>query len=270
MITPNLEYFISYAQNYKSILNGPQYAVEAIIAIYERAILYGDDHLYTDPYLLVQLASGAQGACFLHLEDWNTNDLEMIAGQPVLDVISNYPRHIQVALLDALYYHINLMENIVPTGELQFEGTGSEKSLQRAKKLIELISIQNGSKVAIVGLIVDILRMALDKNAKVRVADLAESGKTICGIDIEYDAVPLLDWADTVIMTGNTLKTNTSEQLFKLAAKNSINVLVYSMTGHNIAPRYLGCGANVVTCETFPYYWYANTPSKMQIYKKQQ
>jgi len=269
MSAPNLEHFLAYAQKYKSTLSEPQYSVEAIIAIYERAILYGDDHLYTDPYLLVQLASGAQGACFLHLEDWNTNDLEMIAGRPVLDIILNYPPHIQVALLDALYYHINLIEGILPTEEYQFEGVGSEKSLQRAKTLFELADIKRGNKVAIVGLIVDILRMALDKEAEVRVADLAESGKSICGINIEHNAMPLLDWADVVIITGNTLKTNTSEQLLKAASKNSLNVLVYSMTGHNIAPRYIDYGANVVTCETFPYYWYANTPSKMRVYKKQ-
>lgn len=264
----NVDYFVGHAQKYSNFFSESKYSVEALIAIYERAILYGDEHLYTDPYLIVQLSSGAQGACFLHLEDWNTAEFDMIAGRPVLEIVSNTPIHIKVALLDALYHHINIIEGINPSAEYQFQGTGSEKSLLRAQKLIELANIERGNKVAIVGLIVDILKMALEKGAQVKVADLAEAGKRVCGLLIEQNAMPLVKWADTAIITGNTLKTNTLNQILKIARDNSVNVLVYSMTGHNISPRYLNYGANIVTSESFPYYWYANTSSTMCIYRK--
>ena len=112
----------------------------------------------------------------------------------------------------------------------------------------------------------DIIRVILQKGAKLQVADFALAGTEFDGVRIQYDAEPLIESVDTVIMTGNTLKTGTIGKLLDTCKKLSKPVLVYAMTGANIAPWYLNHGASTVTSETFPYYWYAQTPSLMKVY----
>jgi hypothetical protein len=119
-----------------------------------------------------------------------------------------------------------------------------------------------------IGAIVDIIQVVLEKGAELKAADFALAGTELEGIEIEYEAMPLIKWADTIIMTGNTLKTNTLGQLLDISRKLKKRVLIYSMSGANIAPHYLNHGAFVITSEPFPYYWYARMPSIMNVYIK--
>jgi hypothetical protein len=261
--------FEESAYHYKHLIDTKLTIVDSLITFYDRTVHFGDVNLHVSyTYLLAQLISGAQGACFVHLEDLNKSDLDGIVGKPVLDVIPFVPNYIKVVLLDALYSHINEVEGINPSYEYQLRGTASKKSSARAKKLIKLLGVTKGCKLAIIGLVANIARIALEKGAEVRIADLAEAGTKVLNLAVEYDAIPLIEWADIAIITGNTLKTNTLGQLVSMAAKHSTKVMIYAMTGHNIAPRYLNHGAELVVTEVFPYYSFANTTSIMRIYDR--
>ncbi len=266
MRLPTVKYFEQLALARRSEFDEAETAVEFVTGFVERAILFGDDHLYYDPYVVVQLVSGAQGACFLHPEDLNAADLDMLPGKCALDVVQRAAPYLRVALLDALYHHINNRDGIHAAAEYEFRGTGSQKSSARAQRLVELSAIEKGSKVALVGLIVDIARYAIRLGAELQVADLAKAGMEILGVRVQRDATPLVRWADIVIMTGNTLKTGTLADLLEAAVGRARHILVYAMTGHHIAPRYLDFGVDVVTAEEFPYYWYATVPSRMRVY----
>ncbi len=255
------------AYHYTHLVDSKLTFVDSLITFYDHTIHFGDENIHvTYTYLLAQLISGAQGACFIHLEDLNVSDLDGIVGKQVLDVLPFVPDYIKVVLLDAFYYHINMIEGIKPSKEYKFRGTASQKSFARANKLIKLLGVTKGCKLAIIGLVANIARIALEKGAEVRIADLAEAGTKVLNLAVEYDAIPLVEWADIAIITGNTLKTNTLDQLLSIAAKHSTKVLIYAMTGHNIAPRYLNYGAEIVVTEIFPYYSYANTTTIMREY----
>jgi putative heavy-metal chelation protein len=268
MREPTINYYRELALKRRGEIDEASTTVEFVTAFVERAILTGDNHLYCDPYVLVQLASGAQGACFLHPEDLDTRDLDRLPGKRALDLLAAAPPYLIIALLDAVYCHLNMHDGLRPSRELEFNGTGAAKSRERAKAITSLSRLGPHSRVALIGLIVDIARCVLDAGGHLQVADLAEAGLEVFGVKVQHDARPLVSWADTVILTGNTLKTNTLAGLLGEAVAPGKTVLVYAMTGHHIAPRYLDYGVDIVTTEGFPYYWYANTKSSMKVYQR--
>lgn len=259
--------FVDFAQKNKRLVNEQDSIVEFIVHLSERAILFGDDHVYYDPYLIVQLVSGARGACFLHPGDVKETDFDLCVGKPVLDVVNIVPIPIGIALLDAYYSILNPKLGITPQNTYTLNGLGAEKSLKRAQRIVELAEITESSKVLLIGVISDIVREILNLNAQVKLADFLLAGTKIHGIDVMHDAAPLLDWADIVIMTGNVLKTETLEDLIEQINKRNKRLIVYAMTGGHIAPYYLGHGVSVVTVEKFPFYWYANLVSIMEVYR---
>src|SRR5207247_2878738 len=103
--------------------------VEFIVAFTERALISGSNHTYYNPYLLTQLASGAQGFCFMDPDDLKLSDLDGIVGKYALDILSHVPDYIKVALLDAIYYHLNLAQKIHPSTTYEFDGLASQKSI---------------------------------------------------------------------------------------------------------------------------------------------
>jgi len=270
IVEPSLDYFWKYAQSHSELLDRESITVEFIVAFSERALLSGSDHTYYDPYLLAQLVSGAQGFCFMDPKDLKLSDLDAIAGKYVFELLSYVPHYIKIALLDAVYYHLNLIQKISPSATYEFRGLAAHKSIARARKIVELAGVASNSRVVMIGAIADIVRVILEKKAELQVADFALAGTEIEGVKIKYDAIPLIEWADIIIMTGNTLKTNTLGDLLDISRKLRKHVLVYAMSGANIAPRYLDYGASVVTSEPFPYYWYAQTPNIMNVYVKSQ
>jgi hypothetical protein len=265
VVVPSVEYFAALALSRRSEFENAGTVVEFATAFVERAVLHGDNHLYADPYVLVQLASGAQGACFLHGSDLRFTDLDLLPGRQAWDVLSGAAPYLRIALLDAIYCQLNEHDGIRAGAEVEFRGTGSEKSRQRARKIVELCCVAPGMRIALVGLIVDIARQVREAGGELKVADLAEAGTEVLDVVVELDAEPLVRWADAVIMTGNTLKTETLGRLLG-AIDREKRVVVYAMTGHHVAARYVDSGVDVVTAEGFPYYWYAATPSTMRIY----
>ena len=92
----SVEYFLEYAQRAFGSLDKSSTIVEFIVALSERAILSGSNHVYYDPYLLVQLVSGAQGACFMDPEDLQLTDLDNIPGKCAFDLVLHVPTYIQL------------------------------------------------------------------------------------------------------------------------------------------------------------------------------
>lgn len=264
----SLPHIKEYAVTHSRIFKTSEFSVEFIDIIIERAILSGNYLVYKDPFILVQLESGARGACFLHPGDVSENDLEGIVGRSIFELFENVKQPIEIALLDAFFEMLNAKEHVNPQSILELNGLAYQKSQKRAQGIIELAGVREHQKLLFIGVIADLVEAAIQKEAEIKLADLALSGSNVHGLYVEYDAIPMLTWADNVIMTGNTLKTSTIVGLLAAIQENQTPLLIYALTGANIAPRYLDYGAKIVTCEKFPYYWYSNLESSILVYKK--
>jgi len=262
-----IEYFEAMAKTYKNKLNIRSTVIDMISVFVPHCKAAGTSQEIIAPYLQAQIASGAQGACFLHREDIQLDDLKGFVGMPVLDVVPKASHCVKIALIDAIYGEINKIEKIHPVDTFEFSGTYSEKSLDRARKIIELTEIRHSDKVAIVGVVHDIVKEVIEIGADVRLSDFGQMGTNILGIPISNNSTALVEWADIAIVTGNILKTRTVWNILSTAQRYSTKLTLFSMTGSNIAPRYLRYGANVVTVEEFPYYWFSGIKSQMKIYK---
>lgn len=267
---PSFRGFVEFARKNSNLVSEADSVVEFIVLLSERAILSGDDHVYYDPYLVVQLVSGARGACFLHPGDIKETDFDLCIGKSVLDVVEIAPLPLGIALLDAYFSLLNPKLGITPKHVYTINGLGAEKSQKRARTIVQLAEIKKETKILMIGVISDIVREILSLNAQVKLADFLLAGTKIHGVDVMSNAEPFLGWADTIIMTGNVLKTETLENLIGQIKRLNKKLIVYAMTGAHLAPYYIGLGAEAVTAEVFPYYWYAHIPSMMEIYKDDQ
>jgi hypothetical protein len=267
--TASIEEFYEHALARRASFAKGDDLLEAFICVFERARVSAHGHIYTDPYVFIQLSAGSRGACFAYPDEVDISDSELIIGQPVWDVFEQAPDYIKVAILDAIYVILNNdCPRLRPDVRKYFRGTAAEKSSQRAESIVNLIAVEPGMRLCMIGVIEDIVCASLESGAEVALFDHLLAGETFMGREIGRDAGSSLDSADYVLVTGNALKTRTMDDILQRSAASGIPTTVYAMSGANLAPHYLSLGVESVTCETFPYYWYSGLESVMDVYRR--
>ncbi|MBW7848628.1 MAG: hypothetical protein H3C41_11170 [Bacteroidales bacterium] len=224
------------------------------------------------PYVQVQLSSGAEGICiaFNNIDISNELNTLRLVGKKVLDIFDLGEKvsiEVQIALVDAIYHHIKIKEKLVPSKSVEFLGLAKQKSFERANYIASLLNISQKDKVAVVGCVAPIVKSVLNCGGELRIADLHSLYSSLYNTQIEKDTASVVKWADKIILTGNALWSQTITNIFDVIQPQSV-VLVYAMTAHNIAPYYINYRANIVTAESFPFYWFNNTISKINTFAK--
>jgi hypothetical protein len=263
---PTIEEFARVAMFYRGAVGEAAAVVECVTTLYERTKIVGNSQMYTDPYFMVQLAGGMRGSCFGFNEDVEY-DVDHFIGGSAFDALSDGPDYLRVCLLDAIFEEVNRIEGIAPTLTIPYRGTAAENGELQAQVLADLARVDAGMKVAVVGAVEDIARVLLERGATPLLADFYLAGQSICGLRVSDDALSAIHFADAVIMTGNTLKTRTIDCLLPDATRRGVRVVIYAMSGAEIAPRYLDFGASAVTVERFPYFWYPGLGGAISIFE---
>ncbi len=221
---------------------------------------------FSAPYIQIQLDSGAQGICFVYGEKLNQTEIIQLVGKDVRQVVNDVSSHLQIALVDAMFGTLNKTH---PTSKLLLlDGNYREKSLERAQIIASHVQARDGDAVGVIGCVENIVEQLKQKDCELRLADLHTSSETICGINVERDAKPILDWASHLLVTGNVIATRTLDLILKKTYERKIKTVFYAMTGANIAPIYLNYGAQTVISEYFPYYWFSKSTTSMLIHSE--
>lgn len=242
--------------------------VEFALEAHELARLSGGSQLYDDPYLIIQLSDGSQGYAFAHPKEVNISLASEAIGARVCDLeLRQFTGYIRTALLDAVAPLCLPMP--VPDQTIRLRGTAASKSSHRAKELVRLMSTQSGSRVGIVGGIEDIIRSVADLGCSIRVADFHLSGSSIGGVVAEDNYTAVLEWCDVALVTGNTVKTDTLDQVTRILRRRQIPAVAYCMTGHNLLPALLSeLPFEWMVADSFPFYWFAGVESIMRVYSR--
>lgn len=264
---PTIESFYHRALSQRLLLSENDVLVDAVIFISERARVTVNGHIYTDPYVLVQMSGGTQGACFAYPGDIVITEADALIGRPVWEIFDQASDCLKVALLDAIYAALNKTDGLRPKVREYVYGPAAEKSRLRAEVMGNLIQLKPGMRLCMIGVIEDIVRVALESGAEVRLFDHYLAGETFLGQPVLRDAVDELKMADRVLLTGNAIKTRTMATILRQCVEFRIPTVVYAMSGANLAPHYLAFGARAVTCERFPYYWYSHLESVIDVYE---
>jgi hypothetical protein len=217
------------------------------------------------PYVHVQLESGATGICFAYKEIENKEVLHLI-GENARVAIESSCLEAQIAIVDAIYGQFNKANGFRPRKSIEIRGRPSEKALERARIIASMVQAQKTDRIGIIGCVEPMIYFIKSTGCEIRIADIHSPYKSILGITVEKESSSILDWANKIVVTGSALWTQTIAQILSKASERSIFTVVFAMTGHNIAPHYLDYGANIVVSELFPYYWFAGTTSKLELY----
>lgn len=264
--TPTIENFAQAARSYRNVIGDESCTIECITTIHEHARELRNQHVYNDPYFVVQMAGGMRGSCFGFPEDAEL-EIQRFTGLSAFNVLDEAPDYLTVCLLDGIYQEINRIEGILPTRSIPYIGSASENGRLQAKTLADLAHVTPGTKVALVGMVEDIVREIVDRGAEAMVADLYLAGQTVYGQHVMNDASSCIAQADSLIMTGNTLKTRTLDALLSQAKSLRVRTVIFAMSGANLAPRYCYLGADAVTTERFPYFWYPGLGSTINVFE---
>jgi hypothetical protein len=264
----SIEEFYEHALLRRKLFQYGDDLLEAFICVIERAKVSPQGHMYTDPYVFAQLSGGPRGACFAHPDEVCVTDADSLIGRPVWDIFYEAPDYIKVALLDAVYAVVNIGLEVSPDARKRLNGTATAKSRQRAKFIVDLLGLEKGARLCVIGVIEDIVHAALDLGAEVKLFDFFLAGYKFLGQEVGREVDDSLEAADLVLVTGNAIKTRTMDNILRRCAEREIPVTVYAMSGANLAPHYLSVGANTVTCESFPYYWYSGLESVIDVYQR--
>ena len=254
------------AFEYREILAADTIAIECITTISERNRISGNATVYQDPYFVVQLAGGSRGSCFGFPNDVEFDVDRYVGGTAFEALDDDAPDYLIVALLDAIYGEINRIEGLQPSRSISYGGTAAENGALQARVLADLAHVEQGTKVALVGVVEDVVRELLERGAQPYLADLHLTGRTCLGLTINEDASTIIKESSALIMTGNTLKTHTIDALLTLANSRGVRTVVFAMSGAAAAPRYIPLGADAVTTEAFPFFWYPGLGSEIKIW----
>lgn len=263
-LAPTVETFRSYAiQNVTA--NRRELEIECITIVSEFAKLSGNSQLYSDPYLLVQLASGARGCCFASADDLRPG-LQGFVGRSALDALQHADDLLSVALLDAVYLGLDHPGVRDPSYTRPYSGTAEQNGKLQGSILADLLTVEPGDTILVVGVVEDIVNELVARRANVQLHDLILGGGMVAGRAVSSDPVASLVGVDKILLTGNTLKTQTLSFYLQAASEASIPSVVFAMSGGSLAPLYLGYGATAVTVERFPFFWYPGISPGIEVY----
>ncbi|MET1255642.1 Rossmann-like domain-containing protein [Aliikangiella maris] len=223
---------------------------------------------YKNFYLLLRVEN-AFGGCCVEESQLNYSIAQEIAGSNLADLIRHDNLAIKIAALDAYLGYVkphsqakNVTEFLLPAG------TPITRAVARDQQIINLLNIQQGQKVGLIGVVNPLVDAIEEKGAQCLPCDF-NIKKTQSGIDVVQDMLPVLQQADYLIATGMTLSNGSFEKIVETAKKRDIPLVFYAQTGANIIPQFLNSGVTAVLSELFPFSQFSAIQSPVYLYRQE-
>ena len=206
---------------------------------------------YHNYYLLVRTGASF-GACSHTPEQLNMQIAEELSGQPIKSALLDERLPVRIAALDAFIgmavpHQTSCSEVVTIPG-----GTPAEKAVFRDKLIAEKALINQGAKVALIG-VVNPLVEAITKRGGICLPCDLQLEQTQSGETVEKDMEKVLAQADSVICTGMTLGNGTFDRILEIARNRKIPLTIYAQTGSAIAAQFVGKGVYSLVAEPFPF-----------------
>ncbi|TAK96102.1 hypothetical protein EPO05_02590 [Patescibacteria group bacterium] len=227
----------------------------------------GCGKVFTDMNFCLVLLENSYG--FSYFQEEIDYSLGRFVNKNALDVVAEaIPIYMKVAITDAMYCLINGKEFInMPT----FSGDIRQKAKERARIL--LAHIPKGSRVLLLGAATEIIEEAIARSCDLKVVDLEqqkiglEFQSALIEGNNEKDLKDRIKEADYVVATGMIFVSETADDIFRLTIGNGKKLVIYMETGSNFGQQLIGCGADIVLSEFFPFYDFFGE-TKYMLFKK--
>ena len=201
------------------------------------------------------------GICYVEENQIPTSKLGECLGQPLSQMMEHDLLPIRVAALDAYMGDIFPHKYSLAKPILIPEGNSSRKSLIRAASVIDMMDLQPGEKVAVIGAVNSLIKAIRDKKAICLPCDFS-GVPTEDGDTVTRNMWDVIAQADKVLATGMTLGNGTFEPLLDYVNHHEKLLTVFAQTGSAVFPHLMGMSFINLCAEPFPFfslYGYENT-----------
>jgi putative heavy-metal chelation protein len=185
-------------------------------------------------------------------------------GAPIRDLLRSPLRPVRTAALDAylqwLRPHHRHAEEVVIG-----RGSSLQKSLHRAKSVVDLLPVEPGRRVLVVGVVNSLLHHLRERGNSYVACDF-KGGETEWGEPVTTDAAAALADCDAVLASGMVVGNGTFQPLLDHARATGKPLVMFAQTASGILPHFLGRGVTAVSAEPYPFFWLDGGPSAIYRY----
>ncbi|MCI2422372.1 DUF364 domain-containing protein [Saccharopolyspora sp. K220] len=185
-------------------------------------------------------------------------------GAPVRELLHSPLLPVRVAALDAylqwLRPHRQHAEEVVIG-----RGNSLQKSLHRAKSVVDLLPMAAGRRVLVIGVVNSLLHH-LRERGNTYVACDYKGGETEWGDPVTTDAASALADCDAVLASGMVVGNGTFQPLLDHARETGKPLVMFAQSASGILPHFLGSGVTAISAEPYPFFWLDGGPSAIYRY----
>ncbi|MET8982492.1 DUF364 domain-containing protein [Streptomyces sp. NPDC004539] len=203
----------------------------------------------------------AVGSCAVEPGALPEEALDDCVGADVAQLLQHPLLPVRVAALDAYLMHAG------PHGGERVAlpaGTSLAKSRARAKAVVDLLDVPEGSTVLVVGVVNSLLEALRSRGLRYVACDL-KGGTTEWGEPVALDAFAAMEGCDALLVSGMTLGNGTFDALRERAGGRPL--VMFAQTGSAILPHFLGHGVSAVCAEPYPFFWLDGGPGAVHRYR---
>ncbi|MFB4419958.1 Rossmann-like domain-containing protein [Streptomyces sp. QL37] len=209
----------------------------------------------------------AVGSCAVEPGALPAGTVEDCAGADVAALLTHPLLPVRVAALDA--YLMDVTPHTPSHGARPVTipaGSSLERSRARAAAVTDLLDLEPGSTVLVVGVVNSLLAELRSRGLTGIPCDL-KGGTTEWGEPITPDALGEIGRCDAVLASGMTLGNGTFDPLRRSSQEHGKPLVMFAQTGSAVLPRFLGTGVTAVCAEPYPFFWLDGGPGIIHRYR---
>ncbi|MFE5295564.1 Rossmann-like domain-containing protein [Streptomyces sp. NPDC056632] len=217
--------------------------------------LAGGDTTYLNQYVLVRVGDSF-GGCAFEAGEVDPAICRDASGSPLDVLLREAPRPLRMAALDAYLSRLRPHRLAAREGEAEPvvlpSGTPELRAAARDAAIAGLLDIEQGAKVALIGVVNPLVAAIRDRGGEPLPCDL-NLRSTQWGDPVTDDMHEVLSRAQAVVATGMTLGNGSFDTILERCRARDIPLIVYAQSGSAVARAFLGSGVTALSAEPFPF-----------------
>ncbi|MFF2571267.1 Rossmann-like domain-containing protein [Streptomyces sp. NPDC058084] len=217
--------------------------------------LAGGDTTYLNQYALVRVGDSF-GGCAFEAGEVDPAICRDASGSPLDVLLREAPRPLRMAALDAYLSRLRPHRLAAREGEAEPvvlpSGTPELRAAARDAAIAGLLDIEQGAKVALIGVVNPLVAAIRDRGGEPLPCDL-NLRSTQWGDPVTDDMHEVLSRAQAVVATGMTLGNGSFDTILERCRARDIPLIVYAQSGSAVARAFLGSGVTALSAEPFPF-----------------
>lgn len=209
---------------------------------------------YINSVLSIRVGA-AVGSCATEPGELDDVELPEIAGSTVAELLEHDNRAVRVASLDAYLAHrVPHAEHPLGRRNRIEAGSSLEKSMTRARSVIDLLEPTEASNVAVIGVVNSLLAVLRERGIDYVPCDV-KGGRTEWGEPVLTDHTEAVARCDAVLTSGMVLGNGSFEEISSACQRRGLPLVTFAQTGCAVFRELLGTQVTALSAEPYPFFW---------------